>query len=295
MEDQHVMSGSTVSSVSPASLPANPASHPPAPPPPVVLDAVEPVPLVDSLTSYDAVAVYFSFAFHLAVLGIILLTLWLLNLFYLDQVTVVDPLRASLAEETVLDDEPLMQTPALEVEAPASFDAPEDSAVAIAEALSNQSLDAAQILDTVSGAEGSEGDVGLNVVLPGGNAVTKGSFTAWTVPENPAEGQRYKIYIEVKLPRNVTIYRLTDLSGFVRGTDNYTQRLPWDPLRGTMPYVYKNDRYVQVRRSERLRIRGGKAQISVDVHGAARMVRDEITIRSEMLKEEQSLTLVFGK
>jgi hypothetical protein len=37
-----------------------------------------------------------------------------------------------------------------------------------------------------------------------------------------------------------------------------------------------------------------RVQIIVKVPGAARLVKDEIRIRSRKLKEEQELTLVFG-
>jgi hypothetical protein len=58
------------------------------------------------------------------------------------------------------------------------------------------------------------------------NAVTKGSFTAWTVPEDPEPGQDYVIVIEIKLPEKVRRYPLKDLSGMVVGTDGWRQAIP---------------------------------------------------------------------
>lgn len=61
-----------------------------------------------------------------------------------------------------------------------------------------------------------------------GLAVTKGSFTAFTIPAAPKPRQAYSIVIEVKLPDDVEEYRVSDLSGKVRGTDGYEQKLPYD-------------------------------------------------------------------
>lgn len=257
-------------------------------------EAVE-ISLSESLSSYDAIAVYFSFGFHLATLAIVLLVLWLLDIFYLKSYTPVDPLRAALADELVLDDEPLMETLPLQMATPDTVDIPEDSAVSIAKSINENSVTAPLVPDMAAGSKGNEGVGALNVWLPkGANAVTKGSFTAWTDPANPAPQDPYAIIIEVKLPPRVKIYRLTDLTGKVVGTDNYTQRLPWDNTRGTWPYMFKNDREYRVGRSERIRVRDNKIQTKIKVPGAQNKVRDLITIRSETLKEEQHLELVFG-
>jgi hypothetical protein len=256
----------------------------------------ETVPIAQSLGSYDAMGVYFSFLFHAMALGAVLLVLWLLDMFYLQQYTPVDPIRAALADETVLDDEPLTETLPLEINTAQTMEVQQDSAVSIAQALSEQSLESAQVMDMVSGAKGNDGEAGLSVWLPkGGNAVTKGSFTAWTDPVNPKEGQRYHIIIEVKLPARVKIYRLTDLSGQVVGSDKYRQALPWDSNRGTWPYMLKDGRAYRVRRTQRIRVKEHKIQTKIEVPGAANKVLDRITIRSETLKEEQTIELRFGE
>lgn len=111
---------------------------------------------------------------------------------------------------------------------------------------------------------------------PGKNAVVKGSFTAWTVPEDPEPGEDYKIFIRVKLPDRIkNDYPLRDLSGLVIGTDGYRQMIPGP----------RKPKYAKVKR--------GYAQFDVTVPGAYRLVKDKIIVRSKMLEEEQLLEIVF--
>jgi hypothetical protein len=107
-----------------------------------------------------------------------------------------------------------------------------------------------------------------------GKAVTKGSFTAWTVPEDPAPGQNYLIVIQIKLPENVKRYPRKDLSGMVIGTDGYHQKIP--------PHEHG---YLPVEDHE--------TQLVVIVPGAARLVKDTIEIRSKLLDEQQRLAIEF--
>lgn len=106
------------------------------------------------------------------------------------------------------------------------------------------------------------------------NAVTKGSFTAWTEPDDPEPGQDYTIVIEVKLPEKVQKYPLKDLSGIVIGTDGWRQPIP-----GTNQGL--------------ARVKEQKARLEFRVPGAPRLVRDTVQIRSRILKEEQTLDIVF--
>ncbi len=106
------------------------------------------------------------------------------------------------------------------------------------------------------------------------NAVTKGSFTAWTVPEDPEPGQDYVIVIEIKLPEKVQRYPLRDLSGMVVGTDGWRQAIPGK----TQGFA---------------RVVDHRTQLEIKVFGAPRLVRDTIRIRSRILKEQQILTIVF--
>jgi hypothetical protein len=111
-----------------------------------------------------------------------------------------------------------------------------------------------------------------------GRAVTKGSFAAWTDPEDPSPGEDYKIIILVKLPDRISKYRASDLTGMVIGSDRYRQSIPGpEYLRGT----------------NYLPVEDGVAQLIVKVPGADRLVKDTIKIRSKLLNEEQDLDIEF--
>lgn len=129
-----------------------------------------------------------------------------------------------------------------------------------------------------------------------GFAVTKGSFTAWTVPESPEPGERYRIVIQVKLPDGVETYRLSDLFGKVTGTDGYTQGIPYDRNK-KFAVSYTNEKKQEViieSRSERIDVRNNKIQLVVIVPGAQRLVKDTIKLKSKKLREDHEITLVFG-
>lgn len=131
------------------------------------------------------------------------------------------------------------------------------------------------IAAAIGSGEGNSEGSGLKFSLPkGGNAVNKGSFTAWTVPKDPAPGEDYLIVIQIRLPKKVRRYPRRDLSGMVIGTDDYRQPIP-DRTRGFAP------------------VKDRLAQIVIVVPGAAELVRDTIQIRSRMLKEQQTLEIVF--
>ena len=85
--------------------------------------------------------------------------------------------------------------------------------------------------DGTDGASGLAGKFGKT-----GNAVAKGSFTVWTVPEFPQPDRYYDIVIQIKLPEGSKSLRSTDLSGVIIGDDSqidirlmdYRQLIPWD-------------------------------------------------------------------
>ena len=148
---------------------------------------------------------------------------------------------------------------------------------------------------------------GIGPVVPG-NAVRKGSFTAWTVPtfginyskrfgepdpkpgDSPRPGQPYHIIIQMKIPRGKTTYALaSDLTGKIVGTDGYRQRIP----ENTLVLGADGKTFVQPRGS--IRVKNGLVHIQVFVPGAERLVKDTIEISSKMLKEEQTLELVFDE
>lgn len=129
-----------------------------------------------------------------------------------------------------------------------------------------------------------------------GFAVTKGSFTAWTVPESPEPGQLYRIIIQVKFKDGISTYRLSDLVGKVTGTDDYVQGIPFDRTKqSAVSYTDENKQEVIIKsRSERLKVRNNKIQLVVKVPGAQRLVKDTIKLKSKKLREEHVIELVFG-
>ena len=110
--------------------------------------------------------------------------------------------------------------------------------------------------------------------MPKSGAVSKGGFTAWTEPPDPAPGENYLIIIQIKLPPTLKRYPRKDLSGKVIGTDGYEQ-----DIRG------QTEGY--------LPIKGNETQLVVQLPGAARLVKDRIDIKSKMLKEAQILEIEF--
>ncbi len=129
------------------------------------------------------------------------------------------------------------------------------------------------------GSNGKQGDGGASFLVPDNTKVfAKGSFTAWTVPNDPAPGEDYSIVILVRLPDRVKRYRASDLSGLVVGTDGYRQGIPGPAERRGNVFLPIQDRH---------------AQLVVQVPGAASRVRDRIEIRSLTLKEEQTLEIEF--
>ena len=113
---------------------------------------------------------------------------------------------------------------------------------------------------------------------PGKNAVRKGSFTAWTVPEDPDPFIPYRIHILIKVPKRLKEYPLKDLDGSnVVGTDQYRQVIP------------DATHFEEVAKPNQ-----GFVLIVVYVPGALlKNVRDTIFLRSKLLKEKQTLKIVF--
>jgi len=127
---------------------------------------------------------------------------------------------------------------------------------------------------TGSGTGGSGGGGMMGHIPVPSTAVTRGSFTVWTDPEDPDPGQKYDIVIQVKLPRSLQTYRPRDLTGTVRGTDSYFKAIKFDA-------------------NERRSVKEGVVQVRVSIPGAAVRVRDTIKIHSTVLKEDQTIEIVF--
>ena len=145
--------------------------------------------------------------------------------------------------------------------------------------------------------EGGDTDEGFGFMFSmpeGGKVVSKGSFSAWTVPEDPEPRKDYMIVIRIKLPEKTKLYRISDLSGKVEGSDLYVQHLPFDPNRRDLGARSENGGQItKLRSSSRLRVIKNHVQIMIPVKGGDTLVRDTIHIKSRMLKEDQKLEIVF--
>lgn len=140
------------------------------------------------------------------------------------------------------------------------------------------------ILSPDSTAESGEGDelaTAAGFAMPGGGrAVTKGSFTTWTVPEDPAPREDYLVVIQIRLPEKIKKYRKEDLTGFLEGDDGY--QTPLGDFKGKgFPKRY----YGQFDDEAR--------QFVIRIPGGAAKVQDTITIQSKVLREKQTLEITF--
>ena len=143
--------------------------------------------------------------------------------------------------------------------------------------------------------EGLEGEGFLFKLPESGLAVTKGSFTVWTEPEQPRPREPYLIIIEIRLKDKIKRYRINDLSGTVTGSDRYRQRIPYDARTPDASfYTDETTRMKKLSGSEQLKVRDNKVQLAIRVPGARQLVRDTIQLKSRRLRETQTLELVFG-
>ena len=259
-------------------------------------------PVVAALTSASAVSFFSSATFHLLMFGTVALLSPLLGLSWLLPTEETQPpLQAALGDEDIMDD-----AAAFEFIADISdqFEKPTSSLDQLAAELQrseNGTLLTAQddVWKSVLGSkenDPTEDGSGVLLKVPeSGLAVTKGSFTAFTIPANPKPREVYSIVIEVRLPDDVKEFRVSDLIGEVRGSDKYVQKIPYDKdAPYAAGYPVENAGIKVLNNSTVLQVEKNRVQIIVKVPGAARMVKDVIKIRSRKLKEEQELTLVFG-
>jgi hypothetical protein len=258
--------------------------------------------VVAALTSASAVSFFSSATFHLLLIGTVAVISPLLGLDWLVLTEEAQPpLQAALGDEEILDD-----AAAFEFIADISdeFEKPTSSLEQLAAELQrseNGTLLTAQddiwksILGSKENDPTEDGSGVLLKVPESGLAVTKGSFTAFTIPANPKPREVYSIVIEVRLPDDVKEFRVSDLVGEVRGSDKYVQKIPYDKdAPYAAGYPIGNAGIKVLTSSTVLNVEKNRVQIIVKVPGAARMVKDVIKIRSRKLKEEQELTLVFG-
>jgi len=145
--------------------------------------------------------------------------------------------------------------------------------------------------------EGGDTDEGFGFMFSmpqGGKVVSRGSFSAWTVPEDPEPRKDYMIVIRIKLPDKTKLYRISDLSGKVEGSDLYKQYLPFDPNRKDLgARSERGGQIVRLRTSSRLRVIKNHVQIMIPVKGGDNQIRDTIHIKSRMLDEDQKLEIEF--
>ena len=160
------------------------------------------------------------------------------------------------------------------------------------------------LLDSTASNAGNNGEggstdegFGFAFSMPqGGKVVSKGSFSAWTVPEDPEPRKDYMIVIRIKLPESTKLYRISDLSGKVEGSDDYIQHLPFDPNRKNQDLDARSEvggQIIRLRSSSRLRVIKNHVQIMIPVLGGDNLIRDTIYVKSRMLNEDQKLEIEF--
>ncbi|VAX35918.1 hypothetical protein MNBD_PLANCTO02-3139 [hydrothermal vent metagenome] len=121
---------------------------------------------------------------------------------------------------------------------------------------------------------------GFKYRIPG-RAVTRGSFTIWTEPKDPIPFKDYQIIIQIKFParKRLKWYHLKDLSGTVLGSDDYFQSIP--------------DLGEEEIKSKQLPVINNTTQYILTVPAANELVKDVIKVQSKMLKEEQTIEIIF--
>lgn len=258
--------------------------------------------LAELLLSRSATSYYLSLALHLVAYLVAALAFAWLGHHLMDQDEVLTPIRASLDEFDRQGDQPQFETTA-EIDTTASKS--ESTIQRISNNLrivenGTESARPEDLLPSFAGTESDapdEGGAEFMFKMPeSGLAVTKGSFTVWSEPEIPRPGQPYKLIVQVRLPDRIKGYRINDLSGRLVGTDNYQQRIPYDPKAPhNLFYTDENLQAIKITSgSEAIKVRDNKIQLMIIVPPARRLVEDTIQIRSRRLRESQELVLVFG-
>ncbi len=255
-----------------------------------------------AMTSLGSMSFVSSALFHLVVWVSALILLPLFGFDWMELIqTPQEPIVASLGDENILDELPKFEiVGSVDVQ----VEKPQSSVQQLAQHL--QRSDSAwlqsfneELVGASSAESKGEGDDGGGILLKipdQGFAVTKGSFTAFTIPATPAPMKPYRIVIEVRLPGDVKKYRVSDLKGEVIGTDGYKQFLPYDkntPSASRAPAA--NGKETVINSSSSIDVINNRVQIIIVVPGARNLVKDRINIRSKRLREDQELTLTFGQ
>lgn len=145
---------------------------------------------------------------------------------------------------------------------------------------------------TGKGNGNGDGDKNSGFAMPGkGRVVTKGSFTAWTVPAHPRPRQRYVIVVQIDLPASALAEMPMSKSGSksaaARGVDFKWKK---GELTGT---VVGSDNFFQTIEEEGFFIPKAR-QMIIPVPGGDRFVEDVIRVHSKTLNETQELVITFG-
>lgn len=150
------------------------------------------------------------------------------------------------------------------------------------------------------------GAVGGYLLKEPENAVKAGRFAVFSRPvirsvrdvavefgepgDAPLAGMNYFIVIQIQVGEKRKTFPIGDLIGNVVGTDGYRQKFPQN-------VYYLDDEGIpqKINRSKPIKVVNGVVQLLMEVPGAKADVRDNIYLKSKMLKEEQNLQLIFQR
>ncbi len=122
-------------------------------------------------------------------------------------------------------------------------------------------------------------------------AVKDGRFKAWSEPAAPLDKQDYQLFIQMTLPPNVNPQSVakTDLSGLVKGSDGFEFRIEkaFELIPGPIPIAVPFDP------RGKFEVKGNVATLSFFVPYAPRHASDTLSVHSNVLNEDASLTVEF--
>lgn len=146
------------------------------------------------------------------------------------------------------------------------------------------------------------------------NAVKKGAFTFFTVPQSPAAGEDYVLYMKASFPTSVGTYEASDLFVYIRGQDGYevffteSMAYSWERLSPLYRYeaeagdkvgVHPFDSSVAVLKFEKLshfKVVGTEqkeAILAIHMPGGPSPLSQTVTVRSLLLNQSQTVSLRF--
>lgn len=136
--------------------------------------------------------------------------------------------------------------------------------------------------------DGVEGAVGRN-------AVRKGSFVVWTVPSNPRPWHEYRIIVQINIPDEAKKkYDRDDLSGVMRGSDDFEMPIGQYDGRANLG-VATREGYRDYPAGYYGTFNPTFKRLALKIPGAARLVRDHITVHSDLLGETQEIEIIFDE